>query len=108
MHTHVMALIESAKRKTANIATKYRVSCKALILLMGLDRINPQMKELENRDVCTRSDPEISQDKQDSHTQNLGEGSQVLSWIWMSTAGNGDNETHEGGVLSNLINLLPN
>jgi hypothetical protein len=108
MHTCAMALIKSAKCKIANIATKYRVSHKALISLVGLDRIDPQLKELENWDICMLSDPEISEDKQDSHTQNLSEGLQALLWIWMSTAENGDNETHECGVLSNLINLLPN
>ncbi|KAF9504109.1 hypothetical protein BS47DRAFT_1401750 [Hydnum rufescens UP504] len=84
MHTHAMALIESAKRKTASIATKYTVSCQTLISLVGLDGIDPQLKELRDRDVRTLSDPEISEDKQDSHTQNLGEGSRVLSWIWIS------------------------
>ncbi|KAF9516424.1 hypothetical protein BS47DRAFT_1360275 [Hydnum rufescens UP504] len=98
MHTRAMALIKSAKRKTASIATKYTVSRQTLISLVGLDGIDPQLKELRDWDVCMLSDPEISEDKQDSHTQNLGEGSRALSWIWMSAAGNGDNETHEGGV----------
>ncbi|KAF9504606.1 hypothetical protein BS47DRAFT_1262322, partial [Hydnum rufescens UP504] len=95
MHTHAMALIESAKCKTASIAAKYTVSRQTLISLVGLDSINPQLKELRDWDVHTLSDPEISEDKQDSHTQNLGEGSWALSWIWMSAVGNGDNETHE-------------
>ncbi|KAF9513197.1 hypothetical protein BS47DRAFT_1362639 [Hydnum rufescens UP504] len=98
MHTCVMALIESAKCKTASIAAKYTVSHQTLISLMGLDSIDPQLKELRDWDVCMLSDPEISEDKQDSHTQNLSKGSWALSWIWMSAAGNGDNETHEGGV----------
>ncbi|KAF9508989.1 hypothetical protein BS47DRAFT_1365591 [Hydnum rufescens UP504] len=100
MHTRAMALIESAKCKTASIAAKYTVSRQTLISLVGLDGINPQLKELRDRDVRTLSDPEISKDKQDSHTQNLGEGSRALSWIWMSAVGNGNNETHEGGVFA--------
>ncbi|KAF9516743.1 hypothetical protein BS47DRAFT_1246921, partial [Hydnum rufescens UP504] len=95
MHTRAMALIKSAKCKTVSIAAKYTVSHQTLISLMGLDSIDPQLKELRDWDVHMLSDPEISEDKQDSHTQNLGEGSQALSWIWMSAAGNGDNETHE-------------
>ncbi|KAF9505790.1 hypothetical protein BS47DRAFT_1306143 [Hydnum rufescens UP504] len=98
MHTHAMALIESDKCKTVSIAAKYTVSCQTLISLVGLDGIDPQLKELRDWDIRMLSDPKISEDKQDSHTQNLGEGSRVLSWIWMSAAGNGDNETHEGAL----------
>ena len=109
MHTCATALIESAKHKTATIAMKYKMACQALILLVGLDGIDPQLKELGDLDTRVLSDPEISKDKQDSHTWNLSKGSQTLSWIWMmSAAGSKDNETHEGGVLNIPINLLPN
>jgi hypothetical protein len=99
MNTRMNALMESADRKSASIAAKYRAARQALVSLMGADKIDPQLKELKDSDVRTMSDPEILNNKHDKYTGDLGEGSRVVSWIWTSVGGGGDAEMHKGAVL---------
>ncbi|KAF9507283.1 hypothetical protein BS47DRAFT_1398755 [Hydnum rufescens UP504] len=58
----------------------------------GLDGIDPQLKELRDRDVRTLSDPEISKTSKTAHTQNLGEDHGRYRGLDVC-CGNGDHET---------------
>jgi len=123
-NTRAQDTISRLEDKSKALAVKYRAARKALLALLGPGDWETHLQELKDGDLTTPDgheisiedpdDPfgpdgrELSKRKRADIKKGLGQGKKIVSWIWTTPQGVGDESDevlHEGLSLIILFNM---